>query len=89
LIVNPWGGVVSTISGSGVIDVRKGERCVAERCTIIRNVSLNSGGSDDRGSVIRACTRYESAICPDAGKRKALLVRWAREWLPRAIDTSC
>lgn len=54
--------VVSTVSRNGIVGSGKGKTGVTERRAVIRNVGLNSGGGDDRGRVVRTCTRDELDI---------------------------
>ena len=57
--VTPLGGVLSAISRSSVVECGEGEGGATESGAVSPEVSLNSGGSDDRGSVVRACTRED------------------------------
>jgi hypothetical protein len=54
--------VISTISRNSIVGNGKGKTGVAKRRAVIRNVGLNSGGSDNRERVVRTCTCNELDI---------------------------
>jgi len=60
--VTPQGGVLSAISRSSVVERGERESSATESGAVIPEVSLNSGGSDDCGSVARACTRDDLSV---------------------------
>jgi len=64
---------LSAISRSSVVDCGEGESGATESGAVIPEVSLNSCGSDDCGSVVRACTREDDAVGSDRGQGKARL----------------
>ena len=57
--VTPLSGVLSAISRSSVVECGEGEGSATEIGAISPEVSLNSGSSDNRGSVVRTCTRQD------------------------------
>ena len=54
--------VISAVSRNGIVGGGKGKTGVTERRAVIRNVGLNSGGSDNRSRVVRTCACDELVI---------------------------
>jgi hypothetical protein len=64
---------LSAISMISCVGRGEGERAVTKRGAVLRNVSLNTSGIDEGGSIVRACTRDELS---NRGLRGLGLRKW-------------